>query len=115
MDRKVFTRVTHLEQNHVHILKNGQVHFSYSPPSEDRLSNLIPTKYNMDTSLESPCRSTRLNYKQDEHINFGQVDVLHRHTRFPPLYHSKQHWNTVVGGLPWNPRSYIYTTLKYIK
>ena len=54
MDRKVFTRATHLEQNHVHILKNGQVHFSHSPPSEDRLSNLFPTKYNMDTSLESP-------------------------------------------------------------
>ena len=52
MDRKVFTRATHLEQNH--ILKNGQVHFSYSPPSQDRLSNLILTKYNMDTSLESP-------------------------------------------------------------
>jgi hypothetical protein len=78
MDRKVFTRVTNLEQNHVHILKNGQVHFSYSPPSEDRLSNLIPTKYNMDTSFGIPLHSTRLNYKQDEHINFGQVDVLHR-------------------------------------
>jgi hypothetical protein len=54
MDRKVFTRATHLEQNHVHILKNGQVHFSHSPPSQDRSSNLIPTKYNMDTSLEFP-------------------------------------------------------------
>ena len=53
MDRKVFTRATHLEQNHVHILKNGQVHFSHSPPWQDRLYHLFPIKYNIDTSLKS--------------------------------------------------------------
>jgi hypothetical protein len=63
----------------------------------------------MDTSLESPCRSTRLNYKQDEHINFGQVDVLHRHARFPPLYHSKQHWNTIPSDVLYPDYTWVNT------